>query len=286
MSSTLSFTQHDSIAAIDPAAWDVCAGDDNPFVSHAFLLALEESGSTGPRTGWLPQHLAFYDHEGRLVAAAPAYVKTHSYGEYVFDQGWAGAMIRAGGQYYPKLQIAVPFSPVPGPRLLIRPGSALPPAAVAKAVEDLCRRHALSSAHVTFCKEREASALEQAGWLRRLGLQYHWHNQAYKSFDDFLGALSSRKRKAVKRERREAQDCGLTFRTLTGDEIKPHHWRAFYEFYTSTVDRKWGSAYLTPQFFSAALAAPRRQGRADAGGRKRRAGCGRAEPARTRYTIR
>src|SRR5579875_438169 len=249
-SRAITLTLHSAIAEIAPADWDACAGPDNPFVSHAFLSALEDSGSAGPRTGWLPQHAALRDAENRLVAVAPMYAKSHSYGEYVFDHSWAHAMERAGGSYYPKLQVAVPFSPVPGPRLLIRPDSPLPVAVLAGALTQACQELDLSGVHVTFCTRREWEALGEAGWLQRLGMQFHWHNQNYGNFDDFLAALSSRKRKTLRRERRDAHAAGLTFRALSGDEITEGHWDAFFSFYRSTVDRKWGSAYLTRRFFS------------------------------------
>ena len=247
--SALTVSLHRQIAEIDAAEWDACAGPDNPFVSHAFLAALEESGSAGVRTGWMPQHLALRDDAGVLQAAVPAYAKSHSYGEYVFDHGWAEALQRTGNNYYPKLQVAVPFSPVPGPRLLIRPGSPVGVADVGTALVTVCGKFDLSSAHVTFCTDTEWAELGRAGWLQRLGTQFHWTNEGYASFDDFLGAMASRKRKTVRRERRDAQAAGLEFLTLRGAEITRRHWQAFYEFYTSTVDRKWGSAYLTPAFF-------------------------------------
>mgnify|MGYP005810899863 FL=1 len=247
---TLTLTLHSAISEIDAGAWDSCAGPDNPFVSHAFLSALEDSGSANARTGWLPQHAALRTEDGRLVAVIPIYAKSHSYGEYVFDHGWANALERAGGSYYPKLQVAVPFSPVPGPRLLRRPDSGVPIAALADALQQVCQAHGLSSVHVTFCTEEEWQGLGDAGWLQRLGMQFHWENRGYKSFDDFLGDLSSRKRKVLRRERREANAAGLTFHSLCGAEITEAHWDAFYRFYQSTVDRKWGSAYLTRRFFS------------------------------------
>jgi predicted N-acyltransferase len=245
----LTLTLHRAIAEITPSEWNACAGDANPFVSHAFLAAVEDSGSAGARTGWLPQHAALRDASGQLVACAPMYAKSHSYGEYVFDHGWAQAFERAGGRYYPKLQVASPFSPVPGPRLLIRPSSDVTTAAMADALAQACSGLNLSSVHVTFCTEAEWTALGEAGWLQRMGMQFHWDNAGYASFDDFLAALSSRKRKTLRRERRDANDCGLEFVTLRGPEITPAQWRAFYRFYSSTVDRKWGSAYLTPEFF-------------------------------------
>lgn len=246
-SPSLTLTLHPGIAEIGAAEWDACAGADNPFVSYAFLGALEDSGSASARTGWLPQHAALRDGDGRLVAVAPMYAKSHSYGEYVFDHAWANAYDRGGGGYYPKLQVAVPFSPVPGPRLLCRPG--LPAEAMGAALAQACEELGLSSVHATFCTEAEWEALGRAGWLRRLGTQFHWENAGYGGFDDFLGALASRKRKAIRRERRDANAAGLRFLCLRGHEITPRHWEAFYRFYASTVDRKWGSAYLTRRFF-------------------------------------
>lgn len=249
-SATLTMTLHAAIAEVPAADWDACAGDDNPFVCHAFLSALEDSGSANARTGWLPQHAVLRDEAGLIVAAAPMYAKSHSYGEYVFDHGWANAIERAGGTYYPKLQVAVPFSPVPGPRLLRRPGSGVPVSVLAQALEQACQSHKLSSVHITFCTEDEWSDLGEAGWLQRLGMQFHWENAGYADFEGFLGALSSRKRKVLRRERRDANACGLTFHALSGADITEAHWDAFYRFYQSTVDRKWGSAYLTRRFFS------------------------------------
>ena len=245
----LTLTLHPAISEIPAADWDACAGADNPFVSHAFLAAIEESGSAGKRTGWLPQHAALRARDGTLLAAAPMYAKAHSYGEYVFDHGWANAFERAGGDYYPKLQVAVPFSPVPGPRLLCRPDGPATPSILAAALRQACEEMELSSVHVTFCSEAEQAALVAHGYLPRIGMQFHWENAGYASFEHFLAALASRKRKQLRRERRDAQAAGLDFLTLRGAEIRPHHWRAFYRFYTSTVDRKWGSAYLTERFF-------------------------------------
>jgi uncharacterized protein len=243
-------TLHRHIREIPAAEWDLCAGDANPFVSHAFLSAMEDSGSTDARTGWMPQHAVLRGPDGTVMAAAPMYAKSHSYGEYVFDHGWAQAFERAGGKYYPKLQVASPFSPVPGPRLLVRPGSGVPLSAMAGGLVQACEQMDLSSVHVTFCTEAEWTALGDAGWLQRIGMQFHWDNEGYGSFDDFLGAMSSRKRKVLKRERRDANACGLDFVALSGAEITEKHWDAFYRFYQSTVDRKWGSAYLTRKFFS------------------------------------
>ncbi|MBV9655847.1 MAG: N-acetyltransferase [Acetobacteraceae bacterium] len=247
---TLTLTLHARIAEIGPADWNACAGPDNPFVSYGFLSTLEDSGSASARTGWLPQHMALRSPAGDVLAVAPAYAKSHSYGEYVFDHGWADALERAGGRYYPKLQVAVPFSPVPGPRLLRRPGSGVTPAVLGQCLAQACQELKFSSVHVTFCEEAEAGALTECGWLHRTGMQFHWENAGYNDFDAFLGALSSRKRKTLRRERRDANASGLVFRTLTGPEISKGHWDAFFRFYTSTVDRKWGSAYLTRRFFT------------------------------------
>ncbi len=189
------------------------------------------------------------DGEGRVVAVAPMYAKSHSYGEYVFDHGWAQAFERAGGNYYPKLQVAVPFSPVPGPRLLVRDDRSVPAGALAGALAQACQELKLSSVHVTFCTRDDWTTLAEAGWLQRLGTQFHWENAGFSSFDDFLAALSSRKRKTIRRERRDANAAGLEFVSLRGPEITRAQWDAFYQFYMSTSDRKWGSAYLTRRFF-------------------------------------
>jgi predicted N-acyltransferase len=249
MSLTLSL--HRAIAEIPPPEWDACAGADNPFLAHAFLSALEDSCSAGPRTGWLPQHAALRDAAGTLVACAPLYAKSHSYGEYVFDHAWADALERAGGQYYPKLQCAVPFSPVPGPRLLVRPDAADAPGlrmTLAGAIAEAGEKLGTSSVHVTFCTEAEWRALGEAGWLTRMNLQFHWRNEGYASFDEFLAALSSRRRKQIRKERERAA-AGLAIRALRGAEITPAHWQAFHRFYRATVDRKWGQAYLSRGFW-------------------------------------
>ena len=242
----LNLSLHPAIAEIPAAEWDGCAGD-NPFVSHAFLSALEDSGSTGRRTGWFPRHIALRDEGGALLACAPGYAKTNSYGEYVFDHGWADALERAGGRYYPKLQVAAPFSPVPGARLLRRPG--VPVAALAEAMRQAMEASEASSVHVTFCTHEEWEALGACGWLQRVGVQFHWHNRGYADFEDFLGALASRKRKQLRRERRSVAESGLVLRTLRGAEITPAHWRAFNSFYRNTVDSRWGGAYLTDAFW-------------------------------------
>jgi predicted N-acyltransferase len=242
----LSCEVYPRIADIGQADWDGCAASANPFVSYGFLSALEDSGSVGKRTGWHPRYVVLRDAAGGVAAVAPAYAKTNSYGEYVFDHAWANALERAGGDYYPKLQVAVPFSPVPGPRFLCRAGVSV--AVLARGLEQLAEAQDCSSVHATFCTEDEWGALGKAGWLQRLGTQFHWENAGYQDFDGFLGALSSRKRKAIKRERRDAQE-GLAFKVLSGAALTPAVWQAFYKFYTATVDRKWGGAYLTPEFF-------------------------------------
>jgi predicted N-acyltransferase len=235
------------IAEIGQEVWDACAGEENPFVSYGFLSALEDSGSVGGRSGWHPRYAALQGATGEIMAVAPAYAKTNSQGEYVFDHSWANAMERAGGRYYPKLQVAVPFSPVPGPRILAKHG--FPKAAMAGALVQAAQELKCSSVHATFCSEAEWNEFGEAGWLQRLGTQFHWDNNGYKTFDDFLAALSSRKRKAIKRERRDAAE-GLTFKALSGAALTPQIWSAFYKFYLSTVDRKWGGAYLTREFFT------------------------------------
>jgi predicted N-acyltransferase len=242
---------HASIAEIPAAAWDACAGEENPSVSHAFLNALEESGSTTPRTGWTPQHLTLPGPGTSTIGVVPLYAKTHSYGEYIFDYGWADAFERAGGRYYPKLLSASPFTPVPGPRLMVHAG-ALPEtrAHLIAAMIQLAKRRRISSLHVNFPESIDLEALTEAGFLQRMGQQFHWTNDGFRDFDDFLAALNSRKRKAVKKERREALAPGLEIDVLTGADLKPRHWDAFYEFYLATSDRKWGSAYLNRRFFA------------------------------------
>lgn len=238
----------DDVAAAD---WDACAGPDNPFCSHAFLAAMENSGSADAASGWSPRHLLVERPEGGLLACAPLYVKSHSYGEYVFDWGWADAWHRAGGRYYPKLQCAIPFTPVPGSRLLVHPawrGHGIE-GVLADAMTGLVERAKLSSAHVTFSTEAEAKGLAGRGWLLRMGEQYHWPNQGYRDFTDFLDALSSRKRKSIRKERERAAGLGVTIHTLTGSDLKPVHWDAFHRFYLDTIEKKWSNAYLTRDFF-------------------------------------
>jgi predicted N-acyltransferase len=243
------------MAAIPAQDWDALACPEaatgrpiDPFTTHRFLAALETSGSTGDGTGWQARPLVLR-HEGRTVAAMPLYVKGHSQGEYIFDHGWAEAYARAGGRYYPKLQVAVPFTPATGRRFL---GDASHRAALMQAAIGIAQQNGLSSLHVTFCTEDEAQALTGVqGTLHRITQQFHWENHGYASFDDFLAQLSSRKRKMIRKERETARAHGLTIRALTGDQIEPAHWDAFWLFYQDTGNRKWGTPYLTRAFFDA-----------------------------------
>ncbi len=246
----------DAMDEIAPEAWDACANPDaahyNPFLAHAFLHALEESGCVHRRTGWQPQHLVIEDEAGGVLGAMPLYLKSHSRGEYVFDYGWAHAYEQAGGAYYPKLQSCVPFTPVPGKRLLAAPGTDA--AAVEKALlegaVELVRLHGASSLHVTFLRKEEWQRHGSRPFLQRTDQQFHWLNQGYETFDDFLAGLASRKRKAVKKERREAVSAGITFEHARGADITEAHWDAFFAFYQDTGSRKWGAPYLNRRFFS------------------------------------
>ncbi|HZH11824.1 MAG TPA: GNAT family N-acetyltransferase [Microvirga sp.] len=248
------------LKAVSAAAWDACAlnagpGDDdphNPFVTYAFLSALEDSGCVGPKTGWAPVHVLVEDESGTLLGAAPCYVKSHSQGEYVFDHSWADAYERAGGHYYPKLQVSVPFTPVTGPRLLV---SNVPQAANVRAhliagLRALRDQIGASSIHATFLQQGDLEALTSQDFLRRDDQQFHWFNEGYGSFDDFLNALSSRKRKAIRRERRDALANGVSIEWVTGSGITEAHWDAFFAFYMDTGSRKWGHPYLNRRFFS------------------------------------
>ena len=236
-----------SVGAFPAEDWDALTDRGNPFVSHAFLSALEDSGSVGEGTGWQPSPLVIAEGAGRLTAALPAYVKAHSQGEYVFDHPWAEAWQRAGGRYYPKLQIAAPFTPATGPRILTRDQALAVP--LLRAAEQLCVQGQLSSAHATFIEPAQLPLFEAAGWLPRSDIQFHWENRGYSSFEDFLGALSSRKRKDIRKERAAAQD-GVTIEWLRGTEIREEHWDAFWQFYQDTGARKWGRPYLTRAAFS------------------------------------
>ncbi|MBA4209387.1 MAG: GNAT family N-acetyltransferase [Parvibaculum sp.] len=246
----------DSLASVDPAAWDACANPPgelrNPFLSYAFLSALEESGSATRRTGWLGQHLLLEDDRGCLAGCMPLYLKNHSRGEYVFDHGWANAFENAGGQYYPKLQCAVPFTPATGPRLLTPqgPGRAAAEDMLLAGAVELAKRHNVSSLHITFLPERQWQRAGELGLLQRTDQQFHWHNRGYGSFDDFLGDLSSRKRKMIRKEREKAVENGIEIERVTGKTITEDHWDAFFAFYMDTGSRKWGTPYLTREFFS------------------------------------
>jgi predicted N-acyltransferase len=245
-----------AIADVEAAAWDRCANPDaamfNPFQAHAFLAALEAAGTVGDRSGWTPQHLVLGSADGRVLAVAPAYLKSHSQGEYVFDHGWADAYQRAGGRYYPKLQLAVPFTPVPGRRFLVPPGpdhDAHERLLAAAAIE-FAKRKGLSSMHATFVSEGEWGRLGASGLLQRTDQQFHWKNEGYRTFDDFLGSLASRKRKMMRKERDTALSAGLKIDRIRGRDITEAHWDAFYGFYMDTGSRKWGRPYLNRAFFS------------------------------------
>ena len=242
-----------NIGTIDAAQWDGVAGSRNPFLSHAFLKALEDSGSVSAETGWVPYHVVVEGTDESLRAAAPLYVKSHSMGEYMFDYGWADAFERAGGQYYPKLQLAVPFTPVTGPRLLAREDQdqAMNRELALAGCVEVANQLEVSSLHITFLTEPEWEQCGDSGLLRRTGEQFHWLNNGYATFDDFLADLTSRKRKQIRRERREIQEnSDLDVQVFTGADLKEEHWDAFYGFYTDTGARKWGRPYLNRLFFS------------------------------------
>jgi len=263
-----------SLKAVPAGAWNACAnphalaeallapaapsGDpaldrDNPFVSHEFLMALEDSRCIGGRTGWSPAYLLVEDDTGGLLAASPSFLKSHSQGEYVFDHSWADAYERAGGRYYPKLQVAAPFTPATGPRLLVSNGPRADEArgALIGGLEALRGQTQSSSVHVTFAQEPDIAALKQAGYLERNDLQFHWQNEGFGTYDDFLATLASRKRKALKRERREALSAGITIDVLSGNDLTEAVWDDFFSFYEDTGARKWGRPYLNRAFFSA-----------------------------------
>ncbi|MBN8964240.1 MAG: N-acetyltransferase [Rhizobiales bacterium] len=265
-----------AIAEINAAAWDACANPPidgipqpiphdsqhdqyfrlyysyNPFISYDFLNSLEESGSATARTGWQPQHAIAETPGGDIVGVVPCYLKSHSRGEYVFDRGWAEAYERAGGEYYPKLQVSVPFTPATGRRLLVRPSTDAERlrAALAAGLVELCRRHQASSVHFTFLPEAECHELVEHGFLHRTDQQFHWENAGYGNFEAFLEALSARKRKTIRRERREALAAGITIHRLTGRDLTEEAWDAFFEFYMETGSRKWGRPYLNRKFYS------------------------------------
>jgi predicted N-acyltransferase len=245
-----------SLQEIDAQSWNAHANPAgvsyNPFVDHAFLLALETSGSATRRTGWLGRHLVLENSNGKVEGVMPCYLKSHSQGEYVFDYAFADALERAGGRYYPKLQVSVPFTPATGPRILAAPG---PEAETHRkyllnGAIDLCRQHSASSLHITFPTEDEWRMLGTLGLLQRTDIQFHWHNKGYGSFDDFLADLSSAKRKNLKKERNAVRERCLSFEWITGKDLTESHWDSFFEFYMDTGSRKWGSPYLNRKFFS------------------------------------
>ena len=256
----LTVTLHAAISEIGEVDWDACACPEtadggrplDPFTTYRFLAALEQSGSVGPGTGWEPHYLVVRRGDAP-VAAMPMYAKGHSQGEYIFDHSWADAYMRAGGRYYPKLQVAVPFTPATGRRFLTRPGEeAAGRAALVQAMVQIAADNGLSSAHVTFCTADEAEAGAAMGLLHRVTQQFHWENRGYGDFDGFLADLASRKRKAIRKERQRAQAFGGTIRRLTGNDIRAEHWDAFWTFYQDTGSRKWGRPYLTRAFFDIA----------------------------------
>lgn len=254
----IEISAHAHIADIDPIDWDACANPDegetpvDPFTTFRFLKALEDSGSVGPGTGWQPRYLSAKQAD-QVIAVAPLYAKGHSQGEYIFDHNWAHAYENAGGRYYPKLQIAVPFTPATGRRFLTRSGfEAIGMSALVQGAVQIASENELSSVHATFCTEAESIAGDEMGLLTRTGQQFHWLNDDYTDFDAFLGTLSSRKRKNIRKERAQAQSFGGEIISLTGDQIEPHHWDAFWQFYQDTGNRKWGTPYLTRQFFDCA----------------------------------
>ncbi len=236
----------DDIASLPKDEWDDCAGNSNPFVSHAFLSAMEESGSVGPGTGWKSLPILIEDAAGKIAACLPSYLKSHSQGEYIFDQQWAHAFENAGGQYYPKIQIASPFSPVPGPRLLLRDEAMAVP--LLRAAEQLAASNGISSVHATFVAENQLDYFREAGWLIRSDSQFHWRNNSYADFEEFLAALSSRKRKAIRKERRKAKEA-VDVIHVSGADITNEYWDYFWIFYQDTGARKWGTPYLTRAAF-------------------------------------
>ena len=253
-------TALDSLRGVDPGVWDACACPEaadggapfDPFTTYRFLSALEESGSVGPGSGWQPRYLLVRAGD-EVIAVAPLYAKGHSQGEYIFDHNWAHAYERAGGQYYPKLQLAVPFTPATGRRFLTKPGwEGIGRSALVQAAVQIAAENQLSSVHITFCTDEEAAAGAEMGLLHRVSQQFHWTNPGYADFDGFLAGLSSRKRKNIRKERETAQSFGGEIVSLSGDQLQPEHWGAFWEFYQDTGARKWGQPYLSRAFFDIA----------------------------------
>ncbi len=258
----IEISAYGDLAGIPQADWDACACPEvadggrpmDPFTTYRFLKALEDSGSVGPGSGWQPRYLVARNH-GEVIAVAPLYAKGHSQGEYIFDHNWAHAYENAGGRYYPKLQMAVPFTPATGRRFLTKPGhETVGMSALVQGAVQIAADNELSSVHITFCTEAEALAGEQMGLLPRVGQQFHWENDGYSDFDGFLASLASRKRKNIRKERSSANSFDGTVEMLTGEALQPHHWDAFWRFYQDTGNRKWGTPYLTRAFFEIAQA--------------------------------
>ena len=243
----------ESLEQVRPDDWDRLTGGDNPFLCHAFLYALEYSGCACPATGWTAQHLLLHDSDDRLIGAVPLYLKSHSFGEFVFDWAWADAYGRAGLRYYPKLVATVPFTPAAGPRLLVAPDA--DPGTTRNrligAARDLADQLGVSSLHWLFPTDADMAALEDCGMMRRTGYQFHWHNRGYRDFEDFLADFSSQKRKKIRRERQQLREAGIDTAVLTGNDIRPEHWERFYEFHLDTIRKYGGAPFLTPEFFLA-----------------------------------
>ncbi|NEJ23286.1 GNAT family N-acetyltransferase [Rhizobium leguminosarum] len=260
MTDELSIRVERSFTAISPESWSRLSGASktcstlayNPFVSHAFLSSLEESGSADAETGWLGHHLLLETDRGELIGALPGYLKNHSQGEYVFDHGWADAFERAGGRYYPKLQCSIPFTPATGPRLLVAEGLQRLPiqSAIAESLKEVVRRLGISSAHITFVPDEEIGVFEMDGYLHRTDQQFHFINDGYANHEEFLETLASRKRKALRKERRAALENGISIDWLTGSDLTERIWDQFFKFYMDTGGRKWGRPYLTRKFYS------------------------------------
>ncbi len=250
MSQEYSISTLKQISDIDEDIWNGCIENDHPFVQHQFLKALEDSQSVSAKTGWMPYHIVLKFGDD-VVGVAPMYVKGHSQGEYVFDHSWAHAYEQVGGRYYPKLQLSVPFSPVTGPRFLVcqSPEQEKRKDLLAAGAKEIASKLGISSVHITFLEEDDLTSMVKNDYLIRTGEQFHWVNDGYENFDEFLAALTSRKRKAIRKERKEANREEFEFETLTGTEIEPHHWDAFFAFYVDTGNRKWGTPYLNRSFF-------------------------------------
>lgn len=241
-----------SLSNVDKNQWNKLNICNHPFTSYEFLNALETSNSVSTKTGWTPKHILVKNAANNLIGASPNYLKMHSYGEYIFDHSWANAFENAGGQYYPKLLSAIPFTPATGPRILLSPQKNNNDEIfklIIGTYEQLVKNNNLSSAHINFITKQLSDTLNKRNWIKREGLQFHWYNKKYQSFDDFLDELKSTKRKAIKKERKKINEYGLTIERLTGDALNVKIWDSFYEFYLSTIDKKWGGAYLTKDFF-------------------------------------